>query len=153
MQNDIVFDNIYIGHSIEDAEKFKALTFDIKQPIEKQEAEEAAPPEPEKPKSPSDLKFLDDPVHYVREKVELFLTLAKNDPITAIKFVPEVAGGAFAILFTVIAIIVGSMVSGGSPQPKVAEKAKGTAADAKDKVTEAKKDAPETSKRTSKKAD
>ncbi|KAH0544207.1 hypothetical protein FGG08_001652 [Glutinoglossum americanum] len=153
MQNDILFDNIYIGHSIEDAENLKALTFDIKQPIEKLEAAEATPPEPEKPKSPSDLKFLDDPVYYVREKVDLFLTIAKNDPIQAIKFVPEVAGGAFAILFTVIALVVGTMVSGGSPpqEKKVTDKAKEVAAGAK--ATEAKKDAPEATKRTSKKAD
>ncbi|KAI9765117.1 MAG: hypothetical protein M1840_007824 [Geoglossum simile] len=156
MQNDILFDNIYIGHSTEDAENLKALTFDIKHPIEKSEAAEAAPPEPEKPKSPSDLKFLDDPVHYVKEKVDLFLTIAKNDPIMAIKFVPEVAGGAFAILLTVVAIVIGSLfaIGGSTPQVKKAtEKAKETAAAAKGKVVEAKKDTPEVTKRTSRKAD
>jgi calnexin len=29
MQNDILFDNIYIGHSIEDAEKLRKETFDL----------------------------------------------------------------------------------------------------------------------------
>jgi calnexin len=156
MQNDILFDNIYVGHSIEDAENLKALTFDIKHPIEKLEAAEAAPPEPEKPKSPSDLKFLDDPVHYVKEKVELFLTIAKNDPIMAIKFVPEVAGGAFAILFTIVAIVIGSLVATGGSAPEVkkaTEKVKEAATDVKGKAAEAKKEAPEATKRTSKKAD
>lgn len=34
MQNDILFDNIYIGHSIEDAEKLRKETFDLKHPVE-----------------------------------------------------------------------------------------------------------------------
>ena len=34
MQNDILFDNIYIGHSIEEARKFAEETFFEKHPIE-----------------------------------------------------------------------------------------------------------------------
>ena len=37
MQSDILFDNIYIGHSVEDAEKLKVETFDVKHAIEKAE--------------------------------------------------------------------------------------------------------------------
>ena len=43
MQNDILFDNIYIGHSVEDAQKLKAETWDIKHPIEVAEEEETKP--------------------------------------------------------------------------------------------------------------
>ncbi len=44
---------------------------------------------------------------YIKEKLDLFLTIAKTDPIEAIKFVPEAAGGIAAVLVTLIAIVVG----------------------------------------------
>lgn len=140
MQNNILFDNIYIGHSVEDAEKLKAETYDIKRPVEDAEDEASKPKPTESPKSPGDLKFLDDPVLYVRERVQLFLTIAKNNPIEAIKFVPDVAGGAGLILATVIALIFGALgLSGVSSSPqikKASEDVKKAALDAKDKIVE-----------------
>lgn len=141
MQSDILFDNIYIGHSVEDAEKLKAETYDIKAAIEKAEEDAAKPPPPPKPESPSDLKFTDDPVLYIREKVDQFYTLAKKDPVEAVKTLPEVAGGIGALAVTVIALIVGVLgATGGSPPPQVkkaAEKAKQSAVDTKDQVVDA----------------
>ncbi len=141
MQNDILFDNIYIGHSIEDAEKLKAETWDVKHPIELAEDEATKPKPADPPKSPMDLKFMDDPVLYVREKVDLFMTIAKKDPVEAIKFVPEVAGGIGILAVTLIAVIIGAVgISGASPPPQVksaAEKVKKTALDAKDQVMDA----------------
>ncbi|KAK3181448.1 hypothetical protein K4F52_007310 [Lecanicillium sp. MT-2017a] len=137
MQNDILFDNIYIGHSIEDAEKLAAETFHVKHPIEKALLEADKPKVEDRPNSPSDLKFLDDPVLYVREKVDLFLTIAQKDPIEAAKFVPEVAGGIAAILVTIIAAIVGLVGMGSSapaPVKKAAGDAKAKAKDIKDKA-------------------
>ena len=141
MQNDILFDNIYIGHSVEDAEKLKEETWDVKHAIEVAE-EEASKPKPDsKPKSPNDLVFMDDPVFYIREKLDLFLTIAKQDPIQAIKFVPEIAGGLGVIVVTMVAIIVAAIgMSSSSPPPdvkKAAEKIKEAASDAKDKVSDA----------------
>ncbi|KAK7719931.1 hypothetical protein SLS64_002112 [Diaporthe eres] len=135
MQNDILFDNVYIGHSIEDAKKLAEETFFEKHPHE-QLAELADKPKKDDAKAPSDLKFLDDPVTFVKEKVDLFVTIAQKDPIEAIKFVPEVAGGIGAVLVTVIAVVVGivSSLGGGSAPPAV----KKAAADAKDKAAEAK---------------
>lgn len=148
MQNDILFDNIYIGHSVEDAKSLQSETFDIKHPIEEAE-EEAAQPKPDtKPSSPMDLVFKDDPIKYVREKLELFITIAKNDPVEAIRFLPEVAGGIGAVIVTVLAIIIG-LLGVGSSSPKVqkaAAKAKDSAADAKDKVAEAVSSGAETAK-------
>ncbi|KAH7368935.1 calreticulin [Plectosphaerella cucumerina] len=138
MQSDILFDNIYIGHSIEDAEKLAEETFVPKRAAEKalEEAEKPATPEP--PKSPNDLKFLDDPVTYVKEKVDLFTTIAQKDPIEAIKFVPEVAGGIGAVVVTFIALIL-TLFSGGAPPAakKAAGDAKAAAKDVKDKATKA----------------
>lgn len=101
---------------------------------------EAEKPKPkDQPASPSDLNFLDDPVLYVKEKLDLFITIAQQDPIEAIKFVPEAAGGIAAVLVTLIAIIAG-LVSLGASSPAVQEKAgqaKDKAKEAKDKAAEA----------------
>ncbi|KAJ4163438.1 hypothetical protein LMH87_005167 [Akanthomyces muscarius] len=126
MQNDILFDNIYIGHSVADAEKLAAETFAPKHAAEKALAE-ADKPKVEEPKSPSDLKFLDDPVLYVREKVDLFLTIAQRDPIEAVRFVPEVAAGIGAIIVSLIAVTLGLLGLGSAAAPvqgKTAEKSK-----------------------------
>jgi calnexin len=141
MQNGILFDNIYIGHSVEDARKLADETFFEKHPIEELAELADKPKEPEKkPSSPSDLKFLDDPVLFIKEKWELFLTILQKDGIVqAAQFVPEVAGGLGAILVSILAIVVGALASG-SPPPaakKVATDLKEKAAEAKDKVAEA----------------
>jgi len=156
MQKDILFDNIYIGHSESDAEKLKTETFDIKAPIEKQEQTAANPaPEPHKPSpnSPLDLSFTDDPLLYVREKAELFWTLAQRDPIQAMQFVPEVPGAIAAILVLLLTLMFGGLFGGAaaanSPQVKeatnkvkakvneVTSDAKTTSKDAKDEAADA----------------
>ncbi|KAJ9608637.1 hypothetical protein H2200_006408 [Cladophialophora chaetospira] len=135
MQSDITFDNIYIGHSVDDAAKFREETYDVKRSIEESEEEKTKPKPAEIPKSPSDLKFTEDPVTFVKEKLDLFITLANKDPIEAIKFMPEVAGGIGGALALLIAIIVGVAGMGGSAPSKedvkkTAEKAKAAANDA-----------------------
>ena len=141
MQKDILFDNVYIGHSIEDAEKLKSETYDIKHKVEVAEEEASKPPEEPEIKSPVDLKFMDDPVLYVREKVDLFMAIAKNNPMEAIKFVPEVSGAIGAVLAIIIAVVIGAVVnSGATPPPQVkkaADKAKQAAIDTKDQVADA----------------
>ena len=142
MQSDILFDNIYIGHSVEDAAALRAETYDLKRPVE--DADEAAtkPKPADKPKSPSDLVFKDDPVTYVKEKFDLFLTIAKRDPIEAIKFVPEIAGGLGALVVVLIAFVVGaiSLSSPAAPSKedvkKAAQKVKDSAASAKDQAVD-----------------
>ena len=139
MQSDILFDNIYIGHSVEDAEKLAAESFKLKQPVEKAILDAEKPKVDDTPKSPSDLKFLDDPVFYVKEKLDLFFTIAQKDPIEAIKFVPEAAGGIAAVVVTLIAVIA-SLIGLGSSSPavqKAATDAKLKAKEAADKVADA----------------
>ncbi|KAI4191535.1 MAG: hypothetical protein LQ348_003514 [Seirophora lacunosa] len=143
MQNDILFDNIYIGHSIEDAEQLKTETYDVKHPIETAE-DEATKPKPsaeDPPKSPMDLKFMDDPVLFVREKVQLFLEIAKKDPVEAARFVPEVAGGIGVIAVTLLAVILGGVLGGAKAAPdvkKASDQVKKAAAEAKDQAMDAK---------------
>jgi calnexin len=141
MQNDILFDNIYVGHSIEEAEALKKATYDVKIVAEKAEEEATKPKEEDKPKSPSDLVFKDDPVRYIKEKVDLFITIAKNDPVNAVKFVPEVAAGFGAIIVTVIAVLLTLLTGGSAPSKEqvnaLTKKGKDAVIDAKDQAASA----------------
>ncbi|EED24523.1 calnexin [Talaromyces stipitatus ATCC 10500] len=144
MQNDILFDNIYIGHSVEDAAAFREETYAVKKPVEVAE-EEASKPKPEK-KIDTGLTFKEDPVAFVRQKVDLFVSLVKQDPLDAVKTVPEVAGGLGAILLATILFIFGA-ISSSSPAPtKVAEKGKDAATATKEKAAEAVSSAADTAK-------
>lgn len=122
MQNNILFDNIYVGHSVEDAAALKAETWDLKIAAEKAEEEKNKPKTPE-PSTPGDLSFKDDPIEYIKQKVDLFATIAKNDPIQAIKFVPEVAGAIGVLVVTLLAIIF-SAFGGAAAPPAVKDAAK-----------------------------
>lgn len=142
MQNDILFDNIYIGHSEKDAAALAKETFEVKNAVEKAEEEATKPKKDETkdtPKSPMDLKFSDDPLLYVREKVELFLTIAKRDPVQAIQFVPEVPGAIGALLITIFGLLfLGSGSAPSKEQVKAkTQQAKNAAVDTKDKAAEA----------------
>jgi calnexin len=136
MQSDIMFDNIYIGNSVADAEKFAEETWKVKHAIEKQLLDADKPIDEPKPAIPSG-KFTDDPVGYAKEKLNLFIGMVKEDPVGAVKAVPEVAGGLVALAVTVIALIA-SLTSGASSPAvkKAAADAKDSAKGAKDKVAE-----------------
>ena len=123
MQNDIMFDNIYIGHSIEDAEKLAKETFVIKKSAEEALELATKPKEDKKKKSPLDLSFKEDPVTYVKEKLDLFITVAKQDPIGAIRFVPEVAIGLALGALTVLGVLIG-MLTSATAVPKAKDQVK-----------------------------
>lgn len=143
MQSDILFDNIYIGHSVEDAAAFRAETYDIKRPVEDAEDEKTRPKPGDKPDSPSGLSFKEDPVTFVKEKVDLFLTIAKSDPLEAIKFVPEVGYTLVGVLVVAILATVGALFGSSSKAPtkedvkKAATKAKDAAGDLQNKASDA----------------
>ena len=128
MTEDILFDNVYIGHSVEDAEKLRKETFDVKFPVEEAE-EEASKPKPEVKEDGTTVTFKEDPVTFVRQKVNHFVELAKEDPVNAVKALPEVAGGLGALLLTMILIIVGA-IGASSPAPAPEKKGKAAAGDA-----------------------
>jgi len=144
MNEDILFDNIYIGHSVEDAKALQKETFDVKKPNEKS-AQEAEKPESERPppKSPFDLVFQDDPVLFIKEKTALFIDLVQKNPIDAIKFVPEVAGAIGVAILTLLLLIVGAVGGGAAAAPSKeelkakADQAKKAAVKAKDDVAAA----------------
>ncbi|KAJ5769927.1 uncharacterized protein N7511_001978 [Penicillium nucicola] len=144
MQSDILFDNVYIGHSVEDAEKLRKETFDVKFPVEEAE-EEASKPKPEVKEDGPTVTFQEDPVEFVRQKVNQFVDLAKEDPINAIKALPEVAGGLGALLLTMILIIFGA-IGASSPAPAPEKKGKAAAAAPKEKKEEASSSSADTGK-------
>ncbi|KAJ5848490.1 hypothetical protein N7455_012447 [Penicillium solitum] len=144
MQNDILFDNVYIGHSVEDAEKLRQETFDVKFPIEEAE-EEASKPKPEVNEEGTTVTFQEDPVTFVRQKVNHFVELAKEDPINAAKTLPEVAGGLGALLLTMILVVVGA-IGASSPAAPAEKKGKQPAGAPKEKKEEAVTSSAETSK-------
>ncbi|OJZ92263.1 hypothetical protein ASPFODRAFT_39595 [Aspergillus luchuensis CBS 106.47] len=132
MQNDILFDNIYVGHSAEDAEKLRQETFDVKHPVELAE-EEANKPKPEEKAAEPSVSFKEDPVGHIKEKVDNFVRLSKQDPINAVKQVPDVAGGLAAVLVTMILVIIGA-VGASTPAPAPAKKGKEAAGATKEKT-------------------
>ena len=152
MQSDILFDNIYIGHSVEDAAVFRAQTYDIKRPVENADEEATKPKTPDTPLSPSDLSFKDDPITFVKEKFDLFLTIAKNDPLEAIRFVPEIGYTLVGIVGVSVLAIVGILFGSSSAAPtkqdikNTAAKAKAAAVNAKDKAVDSATSAAETVK-------
>lgn len=139
MQNNILFDNIYIGHSVAEAEALQKETFDVKHVIEKEAEAASKPKKADPPKSPMDLKFTDDPLFYIQEKTELFLTIAKNDPLAAVRFVPEVAGAFGVLIISILVLIAGLFGSKAPSKEQVkakATEAKAKAVEVKDKVAE-----------------
>lgn len=129
MNENILFDNIYIGHSVEDAKALRKETWAVKRPNEEKAEKESKPAaeQAKDKKSPFDLVFMDDPVLYVKEKVALFIELVQKNPVDAIKFVPEVAGAIGLGIVTLLLLVLGG--SGAAPS---ADQAKAQAAKAKD---------------------
>ena len=95
MTEDNLFDNLYIGHSLEDAQKVE----------EKAEAEEAG-----------DFQTIlkNDPVGFVREKVLEFVEIAEIDFVFAARAMPEVAAPV-ALFFA--GALFSLLVGGSSSKP------------------------------------
>ena len=109
MTEDILFDNIYVGHSVEDARKLAEETSFVKKGVE--EAAEAAEKEATKEEEEkAEPVFAADPVEFIRVKVFKFLDLAKVDPVLALKTHPETGAGlalAVVTLFGMLGVLLG----------------------------------------------
>lgn len=141
MQSDILFDNIYIGHSVADALKLQNEGYDVKSKIEQATKDALKPKADEKTKLDSGATFMEDPIGNVRNKIEVFITVFKKDPMAAIRAVPEITGVAIVLLGVIISalfavISINSAVAADkAKQLKV--KGKAAAITSKDKVAEA----------------
>lgn len=102
MTEDILFDNIYVGHSAADAKALAAESFDIKKPLESATAKKADPLDDEDSEYPS---FKEDPAAFIRGKIMTFVELAKIDPVYALKTHPDTAAGLAGALFTLFGML------------------------------------------------
>lgn len=143
MQGNILFDNIYVGHSVEDAEALKKETWDLKIAGEKAEEKAAEPKFDDKidgevldfKKEP--VKFALQKVEFIKKKVTAFIESAKKDPLEAIKNSPEVAAPLGLAILTVVALIMTAL----SPAAPTKEQVKAAAQKAKDRAEKTKDDA------------
>ena len=138
MQANIMFNNIYIGHSEKDAKKFAKETWHVKNNVEKElaNADKAA----KQKASEVTTSFKDSPIEFVKSQVLGFIFAASQDPIAAFKADPLTGGGLVAAAFTVIALLGG--ISGllfTSSKPAVTEKGPETKKE-KEPVVEEKKE-------------
>ncbi|PPQ79868.1 hypothetical protein CVT25_002924 [Psilocybe cyanescens] len=123
MTEDILFDNIYIGHSAEDAKALAAETFEVKKPIEVSLDKPATVDEDED----DSISFKDDPISFIRTRVIAFVEAAKLDPILAFKSQPETGAALVGALFTLFGML-GALISiiGGAQKPVVTKSTKKT---------------------------
>jgi hypothetical protein len=108
MTENILFDNIYVGHSIDDAKALASESFDIKHSLEKA-AEKAALPDEDELLDES-LTFAENPVEFLRHKAFTFIALARVDPIVAFKTHPETGvalAGAILTFFGMLGALFG----------------------------------------------
>lgn len=141
MQSDILFDNIYIGHSVEDAKALAAESWEVKHPVEKKLEEIANPPpkstdESDKPFKEKFTEF----VSYAREEFHGFMGLVWEDHMLAINSHPLVAYALVGLvgLSAGLSLIVMGLMSG-SEDPdalQVAQTKKTDGASAVDKKEE-----------------
>lgn len=119
MDEDILFDNIYVGHDPAQAKEFAAETFDEKIKIEQGQEEE----ESKLAEKAAELAAKGGAVGQVREQVNAFIARARSSPVDAIKEMPQVAGGlgaAFAGLLGLVGLVGG--VLGGASKTTVTTK-------------------------------
>lgn len=120
MTEDILFDNIYVGDSIEDAEGLRAETWGVKHALE--EALKATPAVENDDEIPD---FSTDPTGFVRAKIGVFLDDAREDPVSAITSHPETAAGllgAILTLFGLLGALFGLVGAGQKPIAKASTK-------------------------------
>jgi hypothetical protein len=115
MTEDILFDNIYVGHSAEDAKELATETFEIKKPLEVAADKPVAEDEEE-----DKISFKDDPVFFIRSRVLVFIEAARADPLQAFKSQPETGAVLVFALFTLLGMF-GALVNiiGGAQKPVV----------------------------------
>lgn len=116
MTEDILFDNIYVGHSPEDAKTLAAETFEVKKPLEVALNKPITIDDDDE----ETISFKDDPISFIRTRVIAFIEAAKLDPLLAFKTQPETGAALAGALFTLFGML-GALVSiiGGSQKPVV----------------------------------
>jgi len=130
MTEDILFDNLYVGHSVEDAKALAAESFEVKKPLETALDKVDSPEDEAEEKVGS---FKEDPINFIRQKVFTFIDAAKEDPVSAFKTQPETGAALAAALFTLFGMI-GAIFGlvGGQQKPIITKSTKKTDASTPD---------------------
>ena len=102
MTEDILFDNIYVGHSVKDAETFAAETFKIKRAREAELEEASKEPVEEDWVEPT---LKDDPIGFIRNQVIQFWNNLRYDPVYAFKESPKTGAGLVSAVFTILGML------------------------------------------------
>lgn len=163
MDEDILFDNIYVGYSPEDAKKLSEETFEKKLPIEQnreKKEEDQVKEAQEQAAKAAEAEARGSLVDRVRSQVDVFIAAAKRDPVTAVKEYPQVAGGlvaTFTAMFGLVGLLSGLLGAAGGQNVAATARAEKTArgekkvdapASSKAKTTAVKDRNATTSKRT-----
>ncbi|TIC07646.1 Calreticulin-domain-containing protein [Wallemia mellicola] len=136
MSRGILFDNIYVGYSKDDAKAFADETYAIKKPIEEKREREALEATVHDPSESEGFEAL----AFIRKNLIDFVAKFNADPVLAFKERWDVAGvlgaaiAAFLGLLGTLISIIGGTTAATSAAPNAALKGK-----------QVKKDAPETS--------
>ncbi|KAG8796585.1 hypothetical protein FRB91_002842 [Serendipita sp. 411] len=138
MTEDILFDNIYVGHSVEDASALAKESFHVKEEAElRKEAGMKPSGEDDEDDETPDRSFKDAPVAFIRKAVFSFIELAKIDPVLAVKTKPETAAAlavGIVTLFGMLGTLLGLV---GASQAPVTKSTKKTEAPSKDEKKDA----------------
>lgn len=121
MTEDILFDNIYVGHSVEDAKALAEESFHVKEDAEKRKEAGMKDDEDEDDDTP-DQTFKQNPVAFIRKRIFSFIELAKIDPILAVKTKPETATAltvGIVTLFGILGTLFGVVGASQAPVTKV----------------------------------
>jgi len=121
MTEDILFDNIYVGHSLEDAKALAAETFEVKKPLETAAAKVDLDDEDEDLPS-----FKQDPVAFIRQKAITFIDIAQVDPLLAFKTHPETGAALAGALFTLFGMLGALFGLVGAQQKPITKSSKKT---------------------------
>ncbi|KAI9357916.1 calnexin [Zopfochytrium polystomum] len=122
MQDGILFDNIYIGHSEADAKALLEETWAVKSKLEGEQEKKEAPKSEDEPKGASIMQRVMDVAEDYRYRIVKIAQQARNDPIGAFSADPSAAGiGIFFILWGFYSIAsIASMYIRGKPAPAAA---------------------------------
>jgi hypothetical protein len=119
MTEDILFSNIYVGHSFDDAKVLAAETYEVKKSLESALSSKKDIVDDSDYYIPS---LFEDPVAHVRGKFALFFDAAREDPVSAIITYWDtslVLTGAIFTLFGMLGVLFGLVGSQQKPVAKV----------------------------------
>lgn len=115
MTPNILFDNVYIGHSADDAKAFAAETYEVKHPLEEATSKSAKKQADEEDEP---IVFKEDPIGFLRQKIAFFLDDFRDDPLEAFKTHPETGSALVVSAFTFVGMLLAlAGIIGGQQKP------------------------------------